>query len=254
MKILIVNDDGYKAEGINILAEKLNEMHNIIVVAPRYGCSGFSHSLTFYKPIYVKKIMNKNWECFSVEGTPADCVKFAIKEILHEKPDMIISGINDNPNIGTDVFYSGTVHAAMEGAILKIPSLAVSGFFFDENTSEEGFRKAADFICKNLEMLYDDCKLCVPLNLNFPPDINNIKGVKLTKIGIKEYNDYYDTDKDEEGNIISYTLKGKEVFCKANPEDCDTNLSRQGYITISPVSLDNTDYNSLSIIKGLYKL
>jgi len=254
MNILIVNDDGYKAEGINILAETLCSSHNIIVVAPRYGCSGFSHSLTFYRPIFAKKILNKNWECYSVEGTPADCVKFAIKEIIRGKPDLIISGINDNPNIGTDVFYSGTVHAAMEGSIMKIPALAVSGFFFDENTAENGFRIASNFIKRNLSKLYADMNDSIPLNLNFPPDIENIKGIKVTPIGIKLYNDYYDVEKDADGNIVSYTLKGHELHYEENPEDCDTNWSKLGYITISPISLNNTDYNRIPKIAGDYQL
>jgi len=254
MRILIVNDDGYKSEGINILTERLHKEHNVIMVAPRFSCSGFSHSLTFYRPIFVKKIPNPPWECYSVEGTPADCVKVSVRELLQEPPDMIIRGINSHPNIGTDVFYSGTVHAAIEGCLLGIPSLALSGYFFNELTLEDDLRKASDFIANNLAILYEDCKDCIPINLNFPPNINDIKGVKVTAIGIKAYADYYEIDSNLQKDIVSYTLKGEEILYKDNPIDCDTNWNRLGYITISPVAMDNTDYKALPNLKDIYIL
>lgn len=254
MRILIVNDDGYKAEGINYLAYRLHKEHEVTMVAPRYCCSGFSHSLTFYRPIFVKKIPNTPWECYSVEGTPADCVKVALRELLASPPELIISGINNHPNIGTDVFYSGTVHAAMEGCISGFPSLAVSGYFINEATLAADLTKASDFIAKNLDALYEDCKAIIPINLNFPQNINDIKGVKVTPIGIKIYNDYYDIASLEKEGVISYTLKGEEIVYNDNPQDCDTNWSRMGYITISPVALDNTDYSALKTLREDYIL
>jgi 5'-nucleotidase len=254
MRILIVNDDGYKAEGINYLADRLHKEHTVTMVAPRYGCSGFSHSLTFYRPIFVKKIPNPPWECYSVEGTPADCVKVALRELMSKKPDLIISGINNHPNIGTDVFYSGTVHAAMEGSLSGFPSLAVSGYFVKEATLEADMKKASDFIARNLDILYEDCKNLIPVNLNFPRDINDIKGVKVTPIGVKIYADFYERNEHIQEDVISYTLKGDEIIYKDNPLDCDTNWHKLGYITISPVALDNTDYNALKKLRADYIL
>ncbi len=189
-----------------------------------------------------------------MEGTPADCVKVAVRELVKQPIDLVISGINNHPNIGTDVFYSGTVHAAIEGCLSGLPSLAVSGYFFDELTLINDLEKASEFIASNLDALYDDCKTCVPINLNFPPDINNIKGVKVTAIGVKAYADYYDIGTEAQEGIVSYTLKGDEIFYKDNPIDCDTNWIRLGYITISPVAMDNTDYQALSKLRDDYIL
>ena len=138
MNLLLSNDDGIEAEGLNVLAERLRRDHKIFVVAPDSEKSASSHSLTLKHPLRVKKI-KKGF--YAVDGTPADCVNIAINDILPKRPDLVVSGINHGANLGDDISYSGTVSAAMEGVLFNIPSIAIS---FEMKRSYD-FGPAADF-------------------------------------------------------------------------------------------------------------
>ena len=140
MRILMVNDDGYASYGIKRLAERLSAEHEVTVIAPAKCNSGMAHAMTFGKPIFLKKIEKYPTECYSLSGTPADCVKFGM-EFIKEKIDLVISGINTEPNIGTTVVYSGTAAAAMEASLYKVKAIAVSA-----NPEKESDYKGHKFV------------------------------------------------------------------------------------------------------------
>lgn len=247
MNILVTNDDGIEAEGIKALVRALVKDHRIIVAAPDGERSGFGHYTSLKTPFKYEKIdLIEGADCYRLTGTPADCVKFGISYLADFDIELVISGINHGRNLGTDVLYSGTVGAAMEGLIGGLSSVAVSyggrgGWNFDF---------AAGFVAKNIEALkkYSDAKHVI--NINFPvcrPD--EIKGVKVAPQGREKYNDQY----------IAYHVNGKQegvildglphVFADY-PEDCDIMLNSQNYITITPLNLDLTDYQAIKNYKG----
>ena len=147
MRILLTNDDGIYSEGIQILKKQLDNIAKVIVIAPDRERSTIGHALTLRKPLRIKKVkVDGNFWGFSLDGTPADCVIVGLLEIMKdEKPDLVVSGINHGPNLGDDIIYSGTVSAAMEGAMRNIPSLAVSIAGFEDFK----FESAALFTKKN---------------------------------------------------------------------------------------------------------
>ena len=202
MKILLVNDDGIYSAGILTLAKKLLSTNEVTLVAPQGQMSGMGHSISYYGYVnYAELKIIDGVRCFAVNGTPADCVKVALNLIMEEKPDLIISGINKGFNLGSDVFYSGTVNAALEGAVQRIKSIAVS-----QEYHLKDFEFTSDFISKNLEKFYnllpDDAQTI--LNINVPSDDAKVlKGVRFSKIGIKRYNESYIFDEK-----YGYKLRG----------------------------------------------
>ena len=144
MRILLTNDDGINAQGLNQLHERLAKSNDVSVCAPDAEQSAIGHAITINRPLRIKKVYrNKKFYGHSVDGTPADCVKIAVRSILKQKPQLIISGINHGPNLGSDIMYSGTVSAATEGMILGIPSIAVSLATYENHD----FDFSADFVC-----------------------------------------------------------------------------------------------------------
>lgn len=242
MKILTVNDDGIEGKGLISLGKTIHSMgHELVIVAPEREMSCTSHSITFnnhlnYKP---HKIID-GVESYAISGTPVDCVKFGIHQIMKEKPDLIISGINTTCNIGTDVLYSGTVSAAIEGSILGVKSIALS---YNCDDGEYGY--VCDFVKKNLTKLVD----LMPnsssiLNINFP-FYPNIKGVKFCSTGERRFADYYVYD-DTKG----YYIMGDPIKTP-NELDSDVVAFDEGNITISPIKVDFTDYKLLSRLKEI---
>lgn len=241
MRILITNDDGINAKGINMLAKSLQNKHEIIVVAPDRQRSASSHSITLSTPLIVKevKVENLNCRCFSVNGTPADCTKVAIEKLVCHNVDLVISGINDGFNLGTDVLYSGTVSAAIEAAIMKTPSIAVSC-----KGDESSFEIAIDYVNKIIESLdVKELRGDIVLNVNIPPvDKADVKGIKICKIGERNYKDVFIEIETTEEHI-SYGVKG-------TPEDLDeigTDVYhiKEGYVTLTPLHYDLTNFNIL---------
>ena len=243
MKILLVNDDGINGQGLITLAEKLSESHNVIVVAPCRECSGTSHAITFFKALTYKEVNTiKGVEAYSLDGTPVDCVKLGLDVICKDnEPDIIISGINNQLNLGTDVIYSGTVNAAFEGAIMNYKSIAVSA-----DSSNNDFEFAADFVCNNLDRLVsmiDNSDTII--NVNIPYDNRKLtKGVAVTQLGIKKYNDRYELRETSEHS--GYYLIGHPISVPENPLDCDVEMCNEGYITITPLTIQLTNYTNLN--------
>lgn len=237
MKILIVNDDGIQAEGIFKLAEVLSREHSVTVVAPHTQKSGYSHSLSFHKTIsYAPYNLGLPVKAYSLTGTPCDCVKFAIDVLMKdEKPDMILCGINDDYNLGTDVVYSATVNAALEGALLGFPAFAVS--IGRENAVD--FTYPALFVKQNLKaFLALKRNNAVCYSVNFPSyKKEEIKGVRFATLGLRKFSDRYELQENSDGS--GYLLLGEPIPLD-NSADSDVELIKKGYITVTPVAIQDT--------------
>ncbi|MBO4472686.1 MAG: 5'/3'-nucleotidase SurE [Clostridia bacterium] len=237
MKILIVNDDGIQAEGLYKLAETLSTEHTVTVVAPHTQKSGFSHTLSFHRTVsYAPYNLGIPVSAYSLTGTPCDCVKFAINVLMKDAlPDAILCGINDDYNLGTDVVYSATVNAALEGAIHGFPSFA----FSIGRDHADDFTYPADFIKRNLSALVSlerNDNVCY--SLNFPSNHpEEILGVRFAKIGLRKFSDRYELRENSDGS--GYLLLGEPIPLD-NAPDSDVELIRRGYITITPVALQDT--------------
>jgi 5'-nucleotidase len=247
MRLLITNDDGINAEGIFILAKELEKTHEVTIIAPDNQRSACGHSITLTRPLILKevKLNNIKSKAFSLDGTPADCVKIAAHKLLEGEIDMVISGINKGVNLGTDVVYSGTVSAAIEAAINNIPSIAISSETVD---NKENYELAAKTVAKVLLSAKNpSIKEDVVLNINIPfiPE-EKIKGIKVCKIGSRTYNNAYIESKDEDGNK-SYKVIGeiKESF----ELDTDVYYFKKGYITLTPLHYDLTNFNILKMVE-----
>lgn len=248
MKILITNDDGIDAPGILALAQSLDKAHDVTIVAPNEGRSAVGHGISLKEHLYVQEVVMPNMRNigYSVTGTPADCVKLAVTTLLHEKPDMVFSGINRGGNMGTDVLYSGTVSAAIEGAFFGIPSVAISAYPY----SKPDYNSAA-ILAPQLASYLASTKLPrgTVLNVNVPnimPD--KIKGVRFTKMGVCEYDESY-TKLTDSQNQPYYQLHGAFKENAIHNKNVDVYWLLRGYITITPLHFDMSFTKALSQIK-----
>lgn len=233
MKILLVNDDGYKAHGIVKLATALSKEHEVVVIAPVKCMSGMAHAMTFGKPVYLKKIEKYPYECYSLSGTPADCVKLG-SEFLKKKPDLVISGINTEPNIGTTVVYSGTAAAAMEASLLGYRAMAVSS----NPESEADYDYAVSFFLEHFDYYLSMTSTEYALNININNASVGNKAHKIVPIGIRKFTDIYIVgDMDESG--LEHTLVGNPIPVE-NSEFSDVAAFDSGYATITPLTSDHT--------------
>ena len=242
MKILISNDDGIAANGIRVLTKALSADHEVYVVAPDRERSAAGHSLTLHTPLRVEELESisgakRTWV---TTGTPGDCVKIGINAILseEEKPDLVISGINHGPNLGADILYSGTVSCAMEGAMMGIPSIAVS--LASMQCDYEDFQHTAKFVNEMLKRLKDfQFPPKTILNVNVPSlDLDDIAGVAITELGRKMFTDNYEKRVDPRGKIY-YWMAGELI---SEPEDANTDIAavRNNKISITPVTYEMT--------------
>jgi 5'-nucleotidase len=242
MRILISNDDGYFAPGLNILATHLAKIADITVVAPERNRSGASNSLTLDRPLSVRKASNG---FYYVNGTPTDCVHIALTGLMDEMPDMVVSGINDGANMGDDTIYSGTVAAAMEGYLLDIPSFAVS--MSQHNATH--FETAAR-ITVELVQHYAQTALKSPtlLNINVPDvPYEAIQGRSITRLGKRHK---------AEPVIQLKTPRGETVYwvgAAGQPNDggigTDFYAIAHNHVSISPIQVDLTKHSQLTELK-----
>jgi len=254
MNILVSNDDGIAANGIRVLTEKLAQKHNVYVVAPDRERSAAGHSLTIHTPLRVEELdegKNGAKKVWVTNGTPGDCVKIGVSALLQgdEKPDFVISGINHGPNLGSDILYSGTVSCAMEGAMIGIPSIAVS--LASLKTDYESFNTAGDFVVALLERITD---FKFPpksiLNVNIPSlDPEDIAGVAITELGGKMFTDNYEKRTDPRGKVY-YWLAGKLID---EPRDAKTDIAavRNNKISITPVTYEMTRTETLDDLNNI---
>jgi len=242
MNLLICNDDGIESEGLKTLAVRLSKKHNIIVVAPFENRSAIGHAISIGKQItLVEHKFNNDIKAFSLSGTPADCVKFAIHYFKEFKIDAVVSGINIGSNLGTDIIYSGTLSAALEGVYFGYPAFAVSSTAKKNNN----FEACAQYAEEILEAVLLKDKSPVAYNINVP-NISNIKGIKLTKLGILQYEVIY-TKVGEN----SYVLSGDAIEHDKNDVDCDVEYNKKGYVTVTPVLFNKSDYFTLENMKRM---
>jgi len=247
MKILLTNDDGIYSEGIQILKKQLDNIGEVTVIAPDRERSTIGHAMTLRKPLKMRKVkINGDFWGYSLDGTPADCVIIGILEIMkNEKIDLIVSGINCGPNLGDDIFYSGTVSAAVEGAMRNVPSLAVSIAGFEDFK----FKSAALFTKKIASNLM---KNILPsnlvLNVNFPNiDYEEIKGVEITRHGKRIYQDEVKIIHDPQGTT-HYWLGGELPEGNIEP-NTDFEAISKNKVSITPLSLDLTNYQMMPKIQ-----
>lgn len=252
--ILLTNDDGIYAPGIKALYNTFKNAGEVYIVAPDRERSASSHSLTLHRPLRVSEIGEK---IYSVNGTPTDCVALAVNKILTRRPDLIISGINDGPNLGDDITYSGTVSAAIEGTILGIPSFSISldtwvlkknhrerfcetGVCYFESATRIAFI-IANFILEH-SLPYDTL-----LNVNVPNlPFNEIKGIKLTRQGKRIYDNAIKEVYSPSGEK-HYWIGGGEPYWE-RAEDTDISAVMDGYVSVTPVHLDLTNYEALKYL------
>ena len=248
MKILISNDDGITANGIRCLSENLAQNNEVYIIAPDRERSAAGHSLTLHTPIRVDEVetfgnIKRAWV---TSGTPGDCIKIGINAILskEEQPDIVISGINHGPNLGADILYSGTVSCAMEGAMLGVPSIAVS--LASMQYEPDNFRFSAKFINALLPKLsqFNFPKKSL-LNINIPAlDEDDISGVAITELGRKMFTDNYEKRIDPRGKVY-YWMAGELI---TEPVDANTDIAavRNNKISITPVTYEMTNENTIS--------
>ncbi|QNV06187.1 5'/3'-nucleotidase SurE [Shewanella algae] len=239
MKILVSNDDGVTAPGIRTLSEALSAVAEVLTVAPDRNCSGASNSLTLTNPLRINKLDNGY---ISVNGTPTDCVHLAIRELYEGEPDMVVSGINAGANMGDDTLYSGTVAAAMEGRFLGLPAVAVSlvGREFTHYDTAAAYAVKIIMGLKKHPIASDQI-----LNINVPDlPLDEIKGIRVTRLGARHK---------AEGMVRARDPHGREVFWLGPPgieldvgEDTDFYAVSQGYVSITPLTVDLTAYRQLS--------
>ncbi len=245
MNILITNDDGITAKGIQIIAQRLQKSHNILVVAPDSQKSASSHSITLRSPLMVKKERIEGVEapCFSVNGTPVDCTKIGITTITSKKIDIVVSGINDGFNLGTDVIYSGTVSAAVEGALNSTPAIALS---CDGNA--ESYEIAADYAEKILNKIRSEEIGNTVLNVNIPSiSKDKVKGLKVCRIGERNYNNIY-VEVEKSDDKVVYKITGAPD--DAVQDDTDVDMIKQGYVTVTPLHYDLTNFNLIASMES----
>ncbi len=245
MKLLISNDDGVYALGIRTLANTLaNAGHNVTVVCPDRERSATGHGLTLHQPIradVIESIFHPSIKAWACSGTPSDCVKLALWALLDSPPDFVLSGINHGANLGTDVLYSGTVSAAMEGVLEGIPSIA----FSLTNHKFHEFQTAADFACSLVRQLKEQPLPLTLLNVNVPAiAASEIKGAMITRQGIRRYIDVFEKRADPRGKTY-YWLAGElleDVEDLHVPDDVltDVQANRNHYITITPLHYNLT--------------
>lgn len=242
MKILLSNDDGVHAEGLNMLADELADLAEIIIVAPDRNRSGASNSLTLETPLRVSQLSDN---IYSVQGTPTDCVHFALNELLKDDlPDLVLSGINHGANLGDDVLYSGTVAAAMEGHFLQVQSVAFS------LVGSDNFATAAKIARQVVEQ---HLKSPIPtnrlLNINVPDvPFEQLKGQQVTRLGARHHSENMIKQKDPRGHDV-YWLgpPGKEQDAG---EGTDFYAVEQGMVSITPMQVDLTAHESIGSMQS----
>ncbi len=259
LKLLLSNDDGIFSLGIRTLANTLVEAgHQVTVVCPDRERSATGHGLTLHRPIraeVVENLFDPQVIAWSCSGTPSDCIKFALSAVLKTRPDVVLSGINHGSNLGTDVLYSGTVSAAMEGAIEGIPSIALSLASF----SSKEFQPGANFACTLVKKLASH-PLPKPtlLNVNIPPVPQKaIAGVMMTRQGLRRYVEQFEKRLDPRGKSY-YWLAGELVTDIEQPEyihlpsDIPTDVQgiQHNYITITPLQYNLTDVEGFDYLQN----
>ncbi len=244
MRILCTNDDGYMAGGLGVLAEAAKTLGQVEIVAPDREQSATSHALTIHRPLRSRR---SSGGTFIVDGTPTDCVIMAVNELLGFRPDFCLSGVNHGANMGEDVLYSGTVAAAMEATVIGIPSVALSYTGDDFESLETWGPLLRGFLEQILAQ--DAFPTHTLLNVNLPSiPPQEVKGVRVTSLGRRRYADSITKALDPKGR--EYFWIGGDISTWAGAEDADYRAVKEGFISVTPLHLDLTNYKLLEEIRG----
>lgn len=240
MKILLTNDDGVESPLLQRLAKVVAEAgHEAVVVAPAGERSGVGHAFTYLTPLHAQPVPRDGYLCWAVDGTPADCVKFAVTYLLKDSlPGLVFSGINSGHNLGVAAVYSGTVAGAREGALFGLPAVALSVLERDEAAADY----ALEWTRRGLESgAFARVKPGCVWNVNFPPSAMGApKGLKVARMGLAMYEDGYSPSEMEN----RYTLSGGKPAGVHAP-DSDDWAVEQGWISLCPLQVDQTDDEEL---------
>jgi 5'-nucleotidase len=247
LKILVTNDDGIEAPGIQVLTDALRELGEVTVIAPLKEQSGVGHGITMQIPLRIVKY-DKNGKFFGygINGTPADCVKIGVRNILKDTPDLVVSGINHGSNTAINIIYSGTVSAAREASIMGIPSIAIS-LTNHTGTDFSYCGKVTRMMAKKL--LGKEFPIGTLLNINVPdvPE-DQIKGIRLTTQGKSKWDDAYEQRVDPNGRDY-YWLTGNLTSVDTE-NDTDQGAIKNNYVSITPIHFDLTDYDAYEKMKS----
>jgi len=251
MAILLVNDDGIYSPGLLALYKKFRDEYDVVIVAPDREQSSVGHAITLSDPVRIHEVVQDGkFFGYAVSGTPADCVKLAVRVILKRPPNLIISGINQGANVGASLIYSGTVSAATEGTMLSIPSIAVS---LDTRRPDADFSVAAEF---TLEIAKKVLKFGLPagvsLNINIPAlPREKIKGIRITRQAITYFDDFFERRIDPQGRTY-YWMSGTMVEIDRG-EDSDLMALKEGYISITPIKYNLTAVEYFDSLRKLFE-
>lgn len=248
MHILLTNDDGYNAPGIQTLYRTLRSQtnHDISIVAPEGQRSATGHSITLFQPLFITEYkLDGQQKGYAISGTPSDCVKLAVQGGLVAKPDLVISGINQGSNLGTDVFYSGTVSAAMEGVILGIPSLAVSLASFESMD----FEPAATYLAEQLDFIVQHNQDGL-MNINIPGKPQaQWRGVKVTRLGKAVYENVFERRVDPHGRTYFWQCGN---LTQDLEQDTDLRAIQEDFVSITPMHSDLTNFQCIQSWQAIF--
>ncbi|MBN2520017.1 MAG: 5'/3'-nucleotidase SurE [Bacteroidales bacterium] len=248
--ILVTNDDGINAKGLEALIEAVEPFGKLLIVAPEDPNSGMSHAITVKVPLRIKLIKNNDIKSYyTCTGTPVDCVKMAMTVILDKKPDLIVSGINHGSNSAASIFYSGTMAAALEGSMIGIPSI---GFSLTNHSHQADFSACKKYISIIVEnTLQHKMPEGVALNVNIPdvPE-KDIKGIRICRQTKGYWKEEFEKRVDPSRGTY-YWLAGDFINFEPDAEDTDEWALANNYVSIVPVSVDLTAYTSLEYLKKM---
>lgn len=242
MHILVTNDDGINAPGLQALVKAMQQFGQVTVIAPEQNKSGVSSAISLESPVRVTQ-NSPNW--FQLNGTPADCVKLALSGFVNEEPSLVVSGINAGANLGDDVIYSGTVGAAIEGRFLGLPSLAVSCAGKGDYHFETAAKVAGDLV---RQLIRHSLRPGIILNLNVPNvPLDQLKGVKVTRQGDREFSEPLKPTVDGHGRPI-YWL-GEVGRPKDDSDGTDFHAIHSGYAALTPMQIDMTSHRDINTVQ-----
>jgi len=238
--ILITNDDGIHSPGLTALKQALASLGRVVTVAPDRDNSAISHALTMNRPLKLTELEN---DVYTLDGTPTDCVSIGLSKVLDRKPDLLVSGINNGPNIGDDITYSGTVSAAIEGTMYAVSSMAVSM----AGDPPINFTRA-DAVVRSLAeiVMRHGLPANTLVNVNIPDTINP-KGIRVTRQGRRIWQQAVHEVKDPRGRVHYWIGGGTPLLDSGR--DTDVQVLSEGYVTISPIHLDLTNHEGISYFR-----
>jgi len=245
--ILLTNDDGINAPGLTAAYEGLAGLDDVMVVAPDMEQSGVAHSITIHTPLRIRKVLRDSHEFYAVNGSPADCIKLAVFELIERLPDAVVSGVNYGANVGVDTLYSGTVAGALEGAMLGVPSFA-----FSLDYREQLDFSSASGVVRDIYNHFIGRPLPAGslLNVNIPAlPAAELRGVMITRMSGASYVESYEKRVDPRGNAY-FWITGSLEDAERQP-GTDINALANGFVTVTPLHYDLTEYRVAEQLGGL---